>query len=128
MSTVINLFKRAFQNNPKLENDLKAAKTPADFERIFQEAIGVIDALAGSGSIEIDNNSLEALRGIRFNHQNGKVAIVSSTLSAPLLQTGGTGSGQTEIIDSILKSQGTKITVPKCGKIKISGDSQIFQS
>ena len=128
LSTVKTLFKRAFQHKPKLENDLKAAKTPADFERIFKEAIGVIDALAGSGSIEIENYPLEALRGIRFDHQNGKVAIVRSALTAPLLQTGGKGSGQTEIIDSTLKSQGTQITAAGSSKIKISGDAQIFQS
>ncbi|NGX32151.1 MAG: hypothetical protein K1060chlam4_00192 [Candidatus Anoxychlamydiales bacterium] len=125
---LINLFKKAFQKKPKLENDLKAAKTSVDFERVFQETIGVIDAVAGSGVIEVDRSSLDALRNIRFDHQNGKVVIASSTLSAPLLQTGGSGQGQTDIVDSTLTSQGTKITIPCKAKITIKGDAQLKQN
>ena len=126
--SLINFFKKPFQKKPKLENDLKTAKTPADFEKVFQEAIGIIDALSGSGSIEVDSDILEAVRGIRFDHQNGKVEIVGSTLSAPLLQTGGIGEGQTEIVNSTLKSKGTKISMCGNGKIMIKGDAQIKQS
>ncbi len=128
LKSILNIFQKAFQKKPELETELKTAKTPSDFERVFREAVGVIDALAGSGSIEIDNSSLEALRGIRFNHQNGNVTIAGSKLSAPLLQTGGTGSGQTEITNSMLKSQGTQISAIGSAKINIKGDAKISQS
>ncbi|HBB37856.1 MAG: hypothetical protein UV82_C0005G0005 [Candidatus Magasanikbacteria bacterium GW2011_GWD2_43_18] len=126
--TIQKLFQRVFQLKPDLENVLKNAKTNEDFEKVFREAVGVIDAQAGSGSIEVDNNFLEALRGIRFDHQNGYVNISGSRIHAPLLQTGGTGIGQTEISSSVLKSRGTQINVEKNALIKITGNAQIRQS
>jgi hypothetical protein len=126
--TIQNFFQRVFQIKPALENDLKNAKTNADFEKVFNEAVGVIDAHAGTGSIDVDQSFLNALRGIRFDHQNGYVNISGSRIHAPLLQTGGTGNGQTEISGSVLKSRGTQIDVGKNAQIKITGNAQIRQS
>jgi len=126
--TIQNFFKKVFQTRPALEIDLKNAKTNEDFEKVFHEAVGIIDAQAGTGSIEVDQGFLEALRGIRFDHQDGFVTIAESRIHAPLLQTGGTGIGQTEINGSVLRSQGTQMSIGKNAKIKISGNAQIRQS
>lgn len=71
---------------------------------------------------------MDALRGIRFDHENGIVIIQGSTLKAPKLQTGGTGRGETNISGSNLKSQGTEIKIGKNAKIVIKGNAQIKQS
>lgn len=123
-----NLFQTVFQIRPALENELKEAKTTQDFERIFREAVGVIDAQAGTGSISVDSTFLEALRGIRFDHQNGSVTIAGSRVHAPILRTGGTGNGQTVITDSVLKSQGTQIDIGKGASIQITGNARIDQN
>jgi hypothetical protein len=125
LQDLIEYFKRAFQSKPELENDLKRAKTPEDFEKVFTEAFGVINALAGNGSITVSKSSLEALRGIRFDHQNGKVVITGSTVYAPLIQVGGTGLGQSEISTSVLKSQGAQVECNGDANILMMGDAQI---
>lgn len=128
LKELIDLFKAAFQYIPEIKNDLKTAKTPEDFEKVFKETFGVINALAGSGSIEVSKYSLEALRNIRFDHQNGKVVIADSKVHAPLVQVGGTGIGQSEISNSVLKSQGAKVECNENANIKMSGDAQITMS
>ena len=125
---VKNYFRKVFKLQPSLEKDLKNAKSHQDFERIFKESIGVIDEASGSGSIDIDHGFLEAIRGIRFDHQNGTVTIQGSTLKAPILQTGGTGSGETNISGSNMKSRGTEIKIGKNAAIRIKGNAQIRQN
>lgn len=125
---VKKFFEKVIALRPSLEQDLKSAKTSQDFDRIFQEAVGVIDATAGSGSIDIDQSFLEAVRGMRFDHQNGIVTIQGSKLKAPILQTGGTGKGETTISGTTMESQGTKIDVGGNAQIKIKGNAQIQQS
>jgi len=123
-----SFFKKVFNIKPSLENDLKKASKPEDFERIFNEAVGVIDAQANTGTIEVDKTFLEALRGIRFDHQHGQVNINGSIIQAPILQTGGTGSGRTEIFESNLKSNGTEIKMGKGCGIIMNGNAQIRQN
>jgi hypothetical protein len=106
-----NFFAEVFRRKPSLENDLKNATTPADLERIFREAVGVMDAAAGSGNIDVDGGFLTALRGIQFDHQHGKVTIQGTTLKAPVLFTGGKvgSTGTTHIGGSTsLRSRGTR--------------------
>ena len=90
----------------------------------------MIDAAAGSGAIDIDSTFLSALRGIRFDHQHGMVTILGSTVSAPILQTGGTAgsSGVTHIAGSVLKSQGTEIRVGQGASIRMTGGASIRQT
>lgn len=126
--TIQNFFQKVFQIKPTLEEQLKNAKNNEDFEKVFRDAVGVIDAQAGIGTLEVDKTLLEALRGIRFDHQNGFITIAGSRIHAPMLRTGGTGSGQTEIINSVLKSRGTQINVGKGASIKITGNARIDQS
>ncbi len=96
---------------------------------MFQEAIGIIDAKAGTGKIDIDDTLLNAMRGIRFDHQNGTVQIAGSTITAPLLSTGGKGSGKTSIKGgTTLKSAGTQIDIGRGASIEISGDAEIRQN
>lgn len=121
-------FAAAFERKPSLEVDLRNARTPQDFDRVFREAVGVIDAAAGDGSISVDGAFLSALRGIRFDHQHGTVTILGSTLSAPILQTGGSDAGVTTISAATLKSQGTAMQVGKGASIVITGNASIRQS
>src|SRR3989344_6474614 len=107
---VEKFFKKVFQMKPELEKELQNANTSEEFEKVFKEAVGIIDAQAGQGSIEVDNSFLEAIRGIRFDHQDGSVSIDKSRIKAPILETGGTGRCQTQITESVLKSKGTQVS------------------
>ncbi len=124
------LFSKVFQRKPELETQLRAAQSTLDIEAVFKEAVGVIDAQAGEGTIRVDDALLEAIRGIRFNHQAGQVTITDSTISAPVLVTGGSqgATGQTEVTGNFeLKSKGTSIR-GKNASIEITGNAQIKQT
>jgi len=128
---VERFFRRVSQLKPDLENRLRSARTTKDIEGIFREAIGVIDANAGTGTIEVDKALVEAIRGIRFDHAAGLVTIAGSTISAPVLVTGGGdgATGQTDIGGNTeLKSKGTSIRVGKNASIRIKGNAQIKQT
>lgn len=127
-SMVKTVFKKIIDIEPSFSRDLLNAKTSIDFEKVFSKTVGIIDALAGRGTIEVDSSFLSALRGIRFNHQDGTVEIEGSVITAPIISTGGKGKGTTRITDTSLKSRGTKIDVNKNASIKISGDAEIQQS
>jgi len=95
------------------------------------DAVGVIVAEAGTGAIQMDKATLEALKAIRFDHQHGRVKLGNTTLSADELVTGGSAgaTGQTDIGgDTTLSSQGTKIKVGKGAGIKIVGNASIKQN
>lgn len=125
---ITTFFRKVFELRPALEQRLKYAKKPTDFQEIFREATGIIEAAAGSGSIEIDQSILEALRGIRFDHQNGTIVIQGSVLKSGVLETGGSGNGTTAISGSRLKSQGTEMLVGSGATIKITGNAKIIQT
>jgi len=129
-SQISNLFRYAIEKKPELENSIKNAKNSQDVENLFEEIIGIIDADAGDGSIEIDKAIITAMKCASFNHSNGTIVIDGSTISASVLVTGGaSGSkGTTTIRDTTLKSKNTKIKVPKNGSIKMSGGSSIRQN
>ena len=128
-STVKDLFEKAFKVKPSLENELQCATTSEDFEKVFEEAVGVIDLASEEGKIEVNKSLLEALRGIRFDHKNGIVIIQGTALKAPVLQTGGKGTGMTSIKgNSELESEGTRISVGEGAYIEISGNAWIRQN
>ena len=107
------------------------AQNTRDIEQVFREAVGVIDAAAGSGEIQIDQATLVALKGIRFDHKDGQVGISGTSLRAPILVTGGGSgaSGQTVVGgDTSLKSQGTEISVGKGASITMTGGARIKQT
>ena len=128
---VERFFSTIFRLKPDLENRLRSAVTTEDIDQIFREAIGIIDANAGVGTIEVDRALVEAIRGIRFDHASGIVTISGSTISAPVLVTGG-GSGATGQTDigggTEMKSKGTSIKIGENASIKISGNAQIKQT
>jgi len=128
---VKNFFKKAIKEKPEIEEELKTAKSSYDFEKIFKEATGIIDASANSDEIKVFGGFLNALKGIRFNHGSGKVLIQDSVLNAPVLVTGGSvkSSGSTFIGENTrLESSGTKISVGEGCSIYIGGSSQIIQN
>lgn len=124
-------FSAAVELNPGIADEMEAATSNQDVERIFNESIGVIDAHAGDGSIDVDGSLLTALRGIRFDHAQGLVYIGNSVVQAPVLETGGGSgaTGQTTVGGNTnLKSQGTEIRVGKGAAIKITGNAKIKQT
>lgn len=131
MPVIQSFFDEAFRRKPSLEDELKKAVSTADFERVFREAVDVIHAGAGSGSIAVDSAFLSAVRGIRFDHQHGTVTIQGTTMTAPLIQTGGTAGsrGVTKLgANTALNSGGTSIQIGEDCSITISGNASIRQS
>ncbi len=128
-AAVTRFFDWAIEKKPQIKELLLRAKTPKDVENIFNEAIGVLDANAGTGTIGIDKALITAMRSAKFNHANGKVTIDNSIISAPRLRTGGEkgAKGKTIIEDSDLRSKGTRIT-GKGYRIEITGDANIDQN
>jgi len=126
------LFRTAVDLQPSLAQNMQAVASTQDIEQIFREAVGVIDAQAGTGAISVDGTLLTALRGIRFDHAHGTVRIGDATVKAPVLVTGGqAGATGTTTVEgnTRLKSQGTQIDVGgKGAQIKITGNAQIKQT
>ncbi|WP_394861391.1 hypothetical protein [Staphylococcus hominis] len=128
---VKDFFNKAIKEKPEIEDQLKLAKSSYDFEEIFKEATGVIALNANDAEIKVFGGLLEALRGIKFDHGNGKVEIQGSVLSVPVLVTGSTvkSSGSTFIGENTeLKSSGTSITLGKDSSISLDGNSSISQN
>ena len=128
---VKHLFTSAIAVNPHLEDNIRAAKTSADVEAIFKEAVGVIDAYADQGNITIDGGLLEAMRGIRFDHADGTVNIAGATIKSEVLVTGGgTGSTGKTVIggNTSMKSQGTSIEIGNGCSITMTGGASITQT
>jgi hypothetical protein len=125
------LFRTAVNLQPAIAEKMRTATSTQDVEQIFREAVGVIDAQAGTGAISIDGALLAALRGIRFDHAHGTVSIGNTTVKAPVFVTGGqAGATGTTTVEgnTRLKSQGTQIDVGKGAQIKLTGNAQIKQT
>jgi hypothetical protein len=128
---VKQFFTAVFREKPELEEKLKKASSITDVEVIFQEAVGVIDACAERGAINIDGGLLDALRGIRFDHANGTVNISGTTMKAHVLVTGGgVGASGTTVIgeNTEMRSKGTSIRLGKGCSIRMTGGSNIKQT
>ncbi len=124
-----SLFQKVFTSRPDLERRLASPASPADFEAALGDIAGVLDAFAGTGAISIDGALVQALRSAQFDHQAGTVSIGNAKVSAPILQTGGTGPGQTVIGGNTeLRSAGTSIQVGQGASIVITGNAGIKQS
>jgi hypothetical protein len=130
-SVVNGFFDKVFGLKPELKAKLKAAQSSQELQEFFGEASGVIEASAAEGKINVDGSLLEAIRGIRFNHQNGTVTIGNTTVASAVVVTGGSAgsTGQTVIgAGSNLNSAGTGIQVGRGGTITITGGASITQT
>ena len=128
---VESIFRNVLQRAPELEGRVRSVESTHDIESLFRDSAGVIDTHAGEGVIQVDRSLLEAIRGIRFDHQSGLGTINRSTISAPVLVTGGGAgaTGETEVGGGTeLKSKGTSIRVDKGASIKIRGNASIRQN
>jgi hypothetical protein len=131
-------IKRAFayvaSRRPDLASAARAAEASGnlrDIERVFTEAVGVILADANSGSIKLDAATLQALNGIKFDHQHGEVHIRGSRISSKVLVTGGGAgaTGKTVISENTsLRSQGTSIEIGSGCSIVMTGSASIKQT
>lgn len=127
-------FNYVKKKRPDLADRVKRAEEAGDIgtiDRVFREAVDVIDLAAANGEITIDNGTLTALKGIRFDHEHGRVFIEGTNISAPILVTGGQrgSTGETQIGgNTTLSTGGTRISVGKGASIRITGNASIRQS
>lgn len=117
--------------HPSIVSKIMQATQPEDKEAVFQEIKNTIEAAAGTGSIEINNALLEAIRAVAFDHNSGAICIADSTVRAEKLETGGgtTATGRTTIGENTtLQSQGTSIKTGTNSSITITGNAKINQT
>lgn len=128
--SVNRFFDYVLIKKPDFRETLLNAKTSHDVEAIFNDAIGILNVTAESGSITIDNALINAIRSASFNHAQGTVTIAESTIYAPRLVTGGGygATGTTTISGTNLKSRGTEIKMGKNTSIRFSGNARIEQN
>lgn len=127
-------FRHVATKRPDLNDAASKAVAAGDMSLaadVFEKAIGVIVADAASGELTVDGGALNALKGIKFDHQHGQVSIKNARVSADVLITGGStgASGQTNIGgNTVLKSAGTSIEIGHGASIKITGGASIKQT
>lgn len=122
-------YAKVVGRRPDLERKLQAPASPEEYQQALNDLGGELEALAGSGEISINMAVIEAVRMARFDHQDGKVHIGNSVVSAPVLITGGSGRGQTVISGgSELRSAGTGISVGQGASIVMTGNASIKQT
>lgn len=125
---IIENFQRIFARHPALESELKKAQDPSALKDFLQHCAGVIEADGGTGSIDIDRSFLEALRAIRFDHQDGHVGISNSWVVSSQVELGGnpTATGQTDIGGNTrLRGGRAGIDIGAGGGMKITGDAKL---
>lgn len=111
-SAITVAAQKIFVKRPDIEHRLSQSTSQEDFQSALGELAGALELFAGTGEIAIDGAFINALRSAHFDHQSGKVTIGNTKISAPTLQTGGAGSGQTIIgSNTELRSAGTNIQI-----------------
>lgn len=122
-------YQRVFAERPDLEHRIAHPTSGPDIQAALSEVAGMLEVLAGTGAITIDGGIISALRSATFNHQDGSLRIGNTRISAPHLNTGGTGSGTTVISGNTeLKSAGTSIQIGHGASIVITGNAGIRQT
>lgn len=126
-TAITSIYQKVFGSRPDLENKLTKPESLEDFESALGEVAGVIEALAGTGSISIDGSFINALRLARFDHQKGNISIGNSVIAAPFLHIGGSGVGGRSDIggNTDLRGSGAGISVGKGASIVIRGNASI---
>ena len=127
-------FRYVANKRPDLDQAAAAAfasKDASSIADVFEKAVGVIIADAANGQLNVDGGVLNALNGIKFDHQHGRVSISNARVSAGVLVTGGSAgaSGQTNIGgNTVLNSSGTSIQVGHGASIVMTGGASIKQT
>lgn len=122
-------YQHVFAVRPDLERRITHPTSGPDIQTALSEIAGVLEALAGTGIISINGGIINALRSATFNHQDGSVHIGNARIAAPVLNTGGTGSGTTVIGGNTeLRSAGTSIQIGHGASIVITGNAGIKQT
>ncbi|WP_430463301.1 hypothetical protein [Tabrizicola sp.] len=119
------------QNKPEMVDAVDAAAARSDDEALKQALLGTIEILASNGQIEISGADIEALRAARIDHEQGLILIGQTRITAPSLVTGGGAgaTGQTIIGgDTVLRSQGTQVSVGAGASIIITGNASMKQN
>ncbi|MFA6033130.1 MAG: hypothetical protein WC889_09550 [Myxococcota bacterium] len=128
-AAIAAIAQKIFRSRPDIERRLSQPTSSQDFESALGELAGALEVFAGTGAISIDGAFVSALRLAHFDHQNGTVIIGNARVTAPVLLTGGSGSGQTVIGGNTeLSSAGTKIQVGQTASIVITGNAGIKQT
>lgn len=127
-SAITSIYQKIIGQRPDIGKRLSSPSSPADFESALSEMAGIIEALAGNGSITIDGSVITALRSASFDHQSGNISFGNSVIAAPFLHLGGSGSGgRTDISGNteLRSSSGSGISIGKGSGIIITGGAGI---
>lgn len=123
------IFKRIQAVRPDLLETLAKPTPPTDILAALGELAGVLEVFARNGEISIDGALITALRAAHFDHQNGQIRVGNTTVSAPVVQTGGSGSGLTILgSNTELHSKGTTIKIGQGASIIVAGNASIKQT
>ncbi|MEO8926177.1 MAG: hypothetical protein ABI306_03345 [Caulobacteraceae bacterium] len=124
-------FEAIKTSRPDLIEKAERAAAAGDDNELRNALAGALDVAAASGHVQIDNALITAARQATFDHQHGTVSIGGTTVTAPILVTGGgsSASGETKIGGGTkLKSQGTSIDIGHGASIQITGNASIKQT
>lgn len=130
---LVPIFKNALSKDPSIAQKVIEADTIEEKEAIFSEILGIINASAEDGSIEINSDEdrilVESLTAISLDHARGYVSISGADIKSDTIFTGGAynSTGQTNITNTNMSTGGTRISVGKGAFIKISGNASIKQ-
>lgn len=128
-AATIAAFRKILRSRPDIESRLLRPASPEDFQAALRDLGGELEFFAGTGAITIDKALITALRSAHFDHQQGMVAIGNARVSAPVVEMGGSGTGQTVISSNTeLCSAGTSIKVGDGASIIVTGNAKIKQT
>lgn len=132
--TIKALLVKVLVDRPEVKEPIDLLETPMSLDKVndlFSKMKGAIQASAATGKIELSHAYLNAISGIKLDHQKGQILVDGMEIEAPILVTGGsTGAiGSTFITgETTMTSQGTSVKVSGRAKITITGDAQIIQN
>ena len=73
---------------------LEATAVLHDDQRLREEIMGAMRLVAMSGTVDVDDAAIDAVRSATFDHRAGRIAIDGLSFDAPTLVTQGPGSAQ----------------------------------